>query len=400
MDGVDGIQRVNAVVVSPDNAQVYATGLNDDALVAFDRDASGNLTFNSQMKNGVNGVTGMDGPSRLTISNDGEHMQNNTVQLFENREEGLTQSNTIPGQTRFTDVAFNPNNNNLVTGSADNSAKVWNSATGELIYSLSGHNGEVSAVSYSLDGEAIVTGSQDSIGRLWRTGTGTEPITLSGHNGALNSIIYNDDGTQIATASDDKSTIIWNPENGAILHTLTRHDGKVNAIAFDPSSTYLATASEDRIIRLFDLSTEEIASVFRHDSPVRALTFDPTGERIVAGGDDGLLQVWEVATESNPQTIDIEMPIRDIAYHPNEDVVAVATETAVSLWNLATAELINRISIENGIVNKIAFNHAGTLLATAGNNGAATLWQYPSGELVRTLIGHNGSVNDVTFGTQ
>ncbi len=325
-------------------------------------------------------------------------LQNNTVRILENQGNGLTQLTTIPGQTRFTSVAFNPKNANLVTGSADNTAKVWNSETGELIYTLSGHNGEVSAVAYSEDGSEIITGSQDSVARLWRTGTGTEPITLSGHNGTLNTISYNNSGTQIATGSDDNSVIVWNPENGAILHKLTRHDGKVNAVTFDPTDQYIATASEDQIVRLFDVQSEEIITVFRHESPVRTLTFSPTGDVLISGGNDGLLKIWDTATQSNLETISIDGPIRDLAYHPTEAVIAVASDTAVFIWDLVDLELQQVIPLENGILTQIAFNHAGNMLATAQNSGIVTLWDYPSNEPLRTLIGHNGSVTDVAFG--
>jgi 6-phosphogluconolactonase (cycloisomerase 2 family) len=75
VNGVDGIQRITAVIVSPNSANVYATGLNDDAVAIFNRDANtGLLTYTGQAKNGVGDVVGLDGPSRLTISENGEHI--------------------------------------------------------------------------------------------------------------------------------------------------------------------------------------------------------------------------------------------------------------------------------------------------------------------------------------
>ncbi len=71
VNGIDGIQRITSVAVNLDGTQVYGTGQNDDALAIFNRDAMGNLTFHAQMKNGVGDVEGMDGPSRMTMSNDG-----------------------------------------------------------------------------------------------------------------------------------------------------------------------------------------------------------------------------------------------------------------------------------------------------------------------------------------
>ncbi len=389
-------EEINDLTFTPDGRLLALAGEKGTLSI---RNATTGVPINGLIQEDSNGQ-----PipiSALAYSPDGTLLaailQNSSVRIFANKADGLTPINNIPGQTQFTGIAFNPQNNNLVTGSGDNSAKVWDVTTGELIYTLAGHNGAVSAVAYSADGEQIVTGSQDSIVRLWRTGTGTEPIILSGHSAPINALAYNEDGTQIATASDDNTAIVWNPENGAILHTFSRHDGPVNDLAFDPTNNYLATASDDRIVRLFDLETEEITAVFRHDASVRAIAFNPSGTVLVSGGDDGLLYSWEMATQSNLQTFNVGAPIRDLAYHPTENVVAVASDTAVSFWNLDTLVKINTIPIENGLINQITFSYDGSRLATASNDGSAILWQYPSGDLLRTFIGHSGSVNDVAF---
>lgn len=75
VNNVNGLDRVNSVEVSPDGLQVYATGFNDDAIAIFNRNpADGSLTYVNILKNGINGVVGMNGPTRLCISNDGEHI--------------------------------------------------------------------------------------------------------------------------------------------------------------------------------------------------------------------------------------------------------------------------------------------------------------------------------------
>lgn len=324
-------------------------------------------------------------------------LQNNSIRIYQNSGDGLRLHNTIPGQTRYTSVAFHPENNNLVTGGGDNTAKVWDVNTGDLIYTLSGHNGEVSSVAYSQDGSEIVTGSQDSIGRLWRTGTGTEPITLSGHNAAVNALAYNSDSSQLATGGADNLAIIWNPENGTIVRTLARHDGPVNDVAFDPTDTYLATASDDRIVRLFDVATGEIPAVLRHDSPVRALAFSPDGAVLATGDDANQLHLWDVAAQAEVNSVDTGTPIQDIAYHPTDSVIAIATDTAVSFWNLESLEQIATIDTQTARINQIAFSHDGQALAAAGSDGSAKLWQYPTGEELRTFIGHTGAVLSVAF---
>src|SRR5207237_10023697 len=68
VDGVAGLAGVNAVAVSPDGLNVYATGGADNALAVFMRDAtSGTLTF-------LGAETGLNGPQAMAISLDGAQL--------------------------------------------------------------------------------------------------------------------------------------------------------------------------------------------------------------------------------------------------------------------------------------------------------------------------------------
>lgn len=75
IDGVMGIDGVPQVEVSPDGAQLYAIGPNDDALVVFTRDTmTGALTFFEMKQDGVDDVEELRGPSTLALSPDGGHV--------------------------------------------------------------------------------------------------------------------------------------------------------------------------------------------------------------------------------------------------------------------------------------------------------------------------------------
>jgi 6-phosphogluconolactonase (cycloisomerase 2 family) len=73
--GAEGLSGASSVTVSPDGAHVYVTGSNDDALAVFSRDsATGALTFVEVVRNGVNGVDGLNGASSVTVPPDGVHV--------------------------------------------------------------------------------------------------------------------------------------------------------------------------------------------------------------------------------------------------------------------------------------------------------------------------------------
>jgi WD40 repeat protein len=59
-------------------------------------------------------------------------------------------------------VAWNSNGKRLATGSWDQTAKVWDAATGQELLTLTGHNGKVSSVAWSPDGKRNDTLSEES----------------------------------------------------------------------------------------------------------------------------------------------------------------------------------------------------------------------------------------------
>ena len=80
-------------------------------------------------------------------------------------------------------MAFSPDGARVLTGSDDNTARLWDAASGKPIATLSGHTGSVDAVAFSPDGARVLTGSDDNTARLWDAASGKPVATLGGHTG-------------------------------------------------------------------------------------------------------------------------------------------------------------------------------------------------------------------------
>jgi WD domain, G-beta repeat len=73
-------------------------------------------------------------------------------------------------------VAFSPDGKRVLTGSYDNTARLWDAATGEAVATLKGHTAQVLAVAFSPDGRRVLTGSNDHTARLWDLPTAQELV--------------------------------------------------------------------------------------------------------------------------------------------------------------------------------------------------------------------------------
>ncbi len=73
--GVDGLDGATHVTLSPDGKSAYVCGFEDDAVAVFSRNAStGALTFVERQKDGVGAVAGLDSAAESAVSRDGKHL--------------------------------------------------------------------------------------------------------------------------------------------------------------------------------------------------------------------------------------------------------------------------------------------------------------------------------------
>ena len=74
---------------------------------------------------------------------------------------------------------------------------------------LKGHTNRVGSVAFSPDGQRIVSGSFDQTVKIWDANTDKELQTLKGHTNSVTSVAFSPDGQRIVSGSEDKTVKIW-----------------------------------------------------------------------------------------------------------------------------------------------------------------------------------------------
>lgn len=73
----------------------------------------------------------------------------------------------------LTNCAFNKSGDRFITGSYDQTCKVWDTHSGEQLLSLEGHDSVVYALAFNNPfGDTILTGSFDRTAKIWNASTG------------------------------------------------------------------------------------------------------------------------------------------------------------------------------------------------------------------------------------
>ncbi len=150
----------------------------------------------------------------------------------------------------------------LITGSY-RKIKVWeisstqnqkNFPDTQPIYTLMGHSHIVNSLAMSADAKFLISGSQDQTIRVWNLATGELIHILKGHQDSVNAVVLSPDEQIIASASADKTIKLWHLQSGELLGTFTGHTNAVTTLSFTNSGEMLVSGSLDKTIKIWQRS--------------------------------------------------------------------------------------------------------------------------------------------------
>ena len=196
-------------------------------------------------------------------------------------------------------VAYSPDGRHIVSGSWDNTIRVWNTTIGQCVAGpFQGHTQPVLSVAYSPDGRHIVSGSCDNTIRVWNTTTGQYVAgPFQGHIDRLTSVVYSPDGRHIVSGSFDKTIRVWIATTGqCVAGPFQGHTDAVTSVAYSPDGRHIVSGSWDNTIRVWNATTGQcVAGPFQgHTDWVNSVAYSPDGTCIVSGSADKSIKVWKV----------------------------------------------------------------------------------------------------------
>ena len=196
----------------------------------------------------------------------------------------------IDKSSRVNSVAISSDGKTIVSGSYDNSVKIWERASGELLKTLEGHKGWVTSVAISNDGKTIVSGSVDKSVKIWDRASGKLLKTLEGHTNGVNSISISTDGKTIVSGSGDNSVKIWERASGKLLKTLEGHTESVSSVAISTDGKTIVSGSNDNSVKIWDRASGKLLKELwgGRDGCWQSMDFEATPP-VFYGGDDGTL---------------------------------------------------------------------------------------------------------------
>jgi len=109
----------------------------------------------------------------------------------------------------------------------------------------------------------VVTGSSDNTARLWDVQRGTCVRVFTGHTGPVHAVAVSPNGRLMASGGEDHSIILWDLGSGKKLKSMTGHTGFIYTVCFNYESTVLVSGAADGTVRSWDV---KMGTPYEHNS--------------------------------------------------------------------------------------------------------------------------------------
>jgi RNA polymerase sigma factor (sigma-70 family) len=268
------------------------------------------------------------------------------------------------------------------------------------------------------------------------------------HNGSVSAVIFSPDGEYLLTAGSDNNPELVNGQshNGRVrLWQLTKGQEEagppplrygVLGAALGPDGRYLAVSTNGYLLgpagrpTLADPGTLAVIDTTGKKATAtlggqafdnRCLVFSPDGKTLAAGTSPqdvrgrlmqpgGVVALWDV--DKGKLTASLKGHkgyVQSVAFSPDGKMLASSSNYAtdvkpnsawkgeLKVWDVTTGKETASLQGHEGQVWAVAFSPDGKLLASGGDDGTVRLWDAVKGQEVATLKGHKAGVHTLAF---
>lgn len=336
MSSGDESQRADKVSISPDGKQVIAVNRKTGIARLFDSATGNEITFRQpgKRKGGLLEPSGGSRTNAVVFAGDRSRIVSvggDQIRLWgtdpDQPQYRRLQMNFSP-HGGVASANFSTDSKEIVSGSWDGTANIWNAATGAVRTKLVGrHAGPVHCAVFSPDPESkmIATASADRTVVLWNSQTGKFIKRLVGHKDAINWVSFSPDGRHLLSASNDSSAIVWDLGSGKPMRTID-HDSEVIKAIYSPDGKRIATSTVDNLAFIWSASkvnqsgAQPIMQLAGHTAPVTSIAFSPDGKRAITGSEDFTAKVWDVTNRGPKELMTLTGHLRtvtSVAFSPD-----------------------------------------------------------------------------------
>lgn len=303
-----------------------------------------------------------------------------------------------------------PDGGRAITASTDQTARVWDLASGATIREYAGHTGPLYSLALSGDGRTLVTGAQDNSLRVWDVPQTVPLLAIAAHGVAVTGVAGTADGKVLVSVGADNKLRVWDTtqldvaivsastiDPNAVSKVLSGHDAAITSVAVRPDGNLIATGDVSGRILFWSPFLEQPQGKVEGPGVV-SLAFNGNNQQLFVCGVDGIVRQWDTPTPVRRQLDPLPQPVMRLAVSKGQPLALVATGDQVTrLINVDTAQVAREFPAAGAAVTAVAISGSNASIAVGDAQGVVRVLNAANGEVQVNFTVPGGAVHGLAF---
>jgi WD40 repeat protein len=317
--------------------------------------------------------------------------------------------------TMISAVAFSPDSRlalsgiGISSGNYDETIKLWDVHSGHEIRAFK-HSNSICCVAFSPNGQLVVSGDYWSKKPLilWDVASGRKLHTFQERHSeeGVYSVAFSPDGSLVLSGNGNGTIDLWEVYSGYKLRTFTEHSSYVSAVAFSHDGTLGLSGSheigEGNLLKLWDIHSGQELRTFRWKSysDVDAVAFSHDSRLVLSSGEEDTIIRWDIENGREFHTTLKEHfnYVRSATFSPDGSLALLGSGYRfLKLFNVDNGQVLSTFKGHSSPVSTLALSPDGHLILSVNKEHTLNLWNVQLGKKIRSFRGHSDSVNIVAF---
>jgi len=299
-------------------------------------------------------------------------------------------------------VTVSPDNQKIISTSADCMIKIWDINSGDLLLDLEGHQKLINSIAITPDSRELISASDDCTLRRWSLVSGSlleDPRRFS--DSVMNSVIT-EDGQHVFFSVDDVIKI-WNLSNNSIREFSEKQDSRISILRLFPDQKRIVSAS-DNVIKILDIE-QEVCQGELNNYRASDLVVDLDGQSIIFvdddekfNADDKNLIIWNWISDETKSFEGHQDEINALALLPHGRwLITASKDKSIKIWDIFNQKCLERISCNDEEPVALAVAPNGQQFICALDNKELQVWNLLDDQIINPNQVHDDEIRFIEF---